>query len=145
MGAFEGANKKNDIFELMEKFEKSSITDLELEITDTIKIKLSKAFHSEESKPAAGYSVASVFRNTEEPVGSVIKAPIIGTFYSSPSPESEPYVRIGDKIKTGAVMCIIEAMKVMNEIECEQDCEVLEILINNGDQVEYGQPMFRIK
>jgi len=150
MGLFEGENKKADIFDLMEKFEKSAIAELELEITDTIKIKLSKSaavpVYIPEVKPASPSAV------TDDPVVitanenfKVIKAPIIGTFYSSSSPEAAPYVKIGDQINKGAIICILEAMKVMNEIECEQDCEIVEILVNNGDQIEYGQPLFKIK
>lgn len=74
----------------------------------------------------------------------VVVSPLVGTFYSSANPESEPFVRIGDTVKKGQVLGIIEAMKLMNEIESEYDGVVEAILVNNEDVVEYGQPLFRI-
>lgn len=73
------------------------------------------------------------------------KAPMVGTFYRAPSPESEPYAHVGDKIKPSSVICIIEAMKVMNEIKAETEGEIVEILAENGEAVEYGQPLFLIR
>ena len=137
-------DKKDDIFRLMEKFEKSSITELEIEAGADLKIKLSKNAVS-----ASPVYIPEVKTSASEPAASenfnVITAPIIGTFYASPSPESEPYVKVGDKVKKGAVVCILEAMKVMNEIESENNCEIIEILASNGALVEYGQPLFKIK
>lgn len=75
----------------------------------------------------------------------VIKSPMVGTFYSSASPESEAFVKVGDKISKGKVICIIEAMKLMNEIESEYSGIITKCLINDGDMVEYGQPLFKIK
>ncbi|MCS6884573.1 MAG: acetyl-CoA carboxylase biotin carboxyl carrier protein [Acidobacteriota bacterium] len=74
-----------------------------------------------------------------------IKAPIVGTFYRAPSPTSEPFVKIGDRVELGQVLCIIEAMKLMNEIESEVAGEILEIYVENGQPVEYGQPLFGIR
>lgn len=74
-----------------------------------------------------------------------IDSPIVGTFYDSPSPEAAPFVKVGDKVKQGDVVCIIEAMKLMNEIEAECDGEIVEVLISNEGPVEYGQALFRIK
>ncbi|HEB83698.1 MAG TPA: acetyl-CoA carboxylase biotin carboxyl carrier protein, partial [Bacteroidetes bacterium] len=73
-----------------------------------------------------------------------IKSPMVGTFYRSPAPDAEPYIRIGDKITPGQVLCIVEAMKLMNEIEADVSGRVVEILVENGDPVEFGQVMFRI-
>ena len=70
---------------------------------------------------------------------------MVGTFYLKPSPNAEPYVEIGKKVKKGDVLCIIEAMKLMNEIESEFDGVVTEILVENEENVEYGQPLFRIQ
>lgn len=75
----------------------------------------------------------------------IIKAPMVGTFYPSPSPQSEPFVTVGDPVKKGDVVCIIEAMKLMNEIECEGNGTIVEILAKEGEMVEYGQPLFKIK
>lgn len=79
------------------------------------------------------------------PEGNLVKAPLVGTFYNAPSPEEEPFVKVGDKVKKGQVLGIIEAMKLMNEIESEYDGVLEEILIANEQMVEYGQPLFVIK
>lgn len=73
-----------------------------------------------------------------------ITSPIVGTFYSSPSPEDPPFAQIGDSIRSGQTVCIIEAMKVMNEIEAEVSGQVMEILVQNAQTVEYGQPLMRV-
>ena len=77
--------------------------------------------------------------------GKAINAPIVGVFYAAPSPDSEPYVSVGKRVKKGDVVCIIEAMKCMNEIQAEEDGEITAVLANNGELVEYGQPLFAIK
>ena len=74
-----------------------------------------------------------------------IKSPMVGTFYRSPSPDSEPFVAEGQRIAAETVVCIIEAMKVMNEIRAECRGEVVEILVENGEPVEFGQPLFLVK
>ncbi|AGX42317.1 acetyl-CoA carboxylase biotin carboxyl carrier protein [Clostridium saccharobutylicum] len=76
---------------------------------------------------------------------SVITSPMVGTFYSSASPESPAFVKVGDEISKGKIICIIEAMKLMNEIESEFDGTIVKCLVNDGDMVEYGQPLFKIK
>lgn len=81
----------------------------------------------------------------KEEEGYVMKSPLVGVYYSAPSPDQNDYVKIGDVVKKGQVIGIIEAMKLMNEIECEADGKVTEILVKNGQMVEYGQPMFVIK
>ncbi len=81
----------------------------------------------------------------EAPSGNVITSPIIGTFYSSASPEKPPFVRVGDNINAGDVVCIIESMKLMNEIKSEFSGRVAEVYVNNGDAVEYGQKLIRIE
>ena len=74
----------------------------------------------------------------------VVESPLVGTFYSAASPEAPAYVSVGDKIEEGSIICIVEAMKVMNEIVAEYSGTVTEILVNNADPVEYGQPLFKI-
>lgn len=81
----------------------------------------------------------------EEVSGKKLVSPMVGTFYSQPSPDKPPFVKVGDHVKKGQTVCIIEAMKLMNEIEAEQDGEVVKILINNEEMVEYGQPLFIVK
>jgi acetyl-CoA carboxylase biotin carboxyl carrier protein len=94
------------------------------------------------SKPPARIAEDEV---TAEPELHVIKSPIVGTFYSGPSPDSEPFVRMGDHIRQDTVVCIIEAMKLMNEIQAEVNGEVSRIYVENGQPVEYGQALFGIK
>ena len=88
-------------------------------------------------------------QNTEKKVSGisekVITCPLVGTFYSSPAPDAEDYVKVGDTVKKGQVIGIVEAMKLMNEIESEYDGIVEEILVKNEETVEYGQPLFRIR
>ena len=94
-------------------------------------------------KPAA--RAAEKDEVATEPELHIIKSPIVGTFYSSPSPDSEAFVRMGDHIRNDTVVCIIEAMKLMNEIQAEVNGEVSRIFVENGQPVEYGQALFGIK
>ena len=81
----------------------------------------------------------------EEKGGNVVKSPLVGTFYAAPSEDAQPFVKVGDTVKKGQALAIVEAMKLMNEIESEFDGVVTEILVENEDNVEYGQPLFRIQ
>lgn len=83
--------------------------------------------------------------SAEKPDGVVIKSPIVGTFYEAASPDSDPYVKVGDKVKEGQTLCIVEAMKIMNEIESEFSGTIQEIIAENGSPVEFDQPLFIIK
>jgi len=77
--------------------------------------------------------------------GTLITSPFVGTFYRAPAPEAPPFVEVGQNVRKGQVVCIVEAMKLMNEIESESDGKILEILVKNAEHVEYGQPLFRIE
>jgi len=77
--------------------------------------------------------------------GDAILSPMVGTFYSSPSPDSPAFVKVGDRIKKGQVVAILEAMKIMNELEAEFDCEILEVLKSDGQAVEYDMPLYAVK
>ena len=81
----------------------------------------------------------------EEVEEQYILSPIVATFYSASAPDAKPFVTVGEKIKVGDTVCILEAMKLLNEIESEYDCEIEAVLVSNGQKVEYGQPLFRIK
>ncbi|MBQ7810586.1 MAG: acetyl-CoA carboxylase biotin carboxyl carrier protein [Clostridia bacterium] len=94
------------------------------------------------SAPAQPVSVADVPVSTDY---ISVKSPIVGVFYSAPAENADPYVNIGDKVKKGQTLCIVEAMKLMNEIACEEDGEILEICVTNGQVVEFGTELFRIK
>ena len=74
-----------------------------------------------------------------------IESPMVGTFYAAPSPDDPPYVQVGDKVEEDSIVCIVEAMKLFNEIEAEVKGEIVEILVENGQLVEYGQPLFLVK
>ena len=79
-----------------------------------------------------------------EPEGNIVKSPLVGTFYAAPAEDAAPFVKVGDKVKKGQVLAIVEAMKLMNEIESDFDGEIVEIYVQNAEAVEYGQPLFRI-
>lgn len=89
--------------------------------------------------PAAPAAAAPVSRGIE------ITSPMVGTFYRSPGPDAAPFVDVGDRIAKNTVVCIVEAMKVMNEIKAEAEGEILEILVQNGEPVEFGQPLFLVR
>ncbi len=74
-----------------------------------------------------------------------IKSPTVGTFYAAPSPDDPPFVQVGDEVKPDTIVCIVEAMKVFNQIPAEVSGTIVEILVNNGDPVEYGQPLFKVR
>lgn len=86
-----------------------------------------------------------VVREAPAQGGALIKSPIVGTFYAAPSPEAPPFVKEGQTVKRGQVLCIIEAMKMMNEIESETDGVISKVLVSNGELVEYGQALFEIR
>ena len=90
--------------------------------------------------PAAGAAAAA----PAVPQGHVVTSPMVGTFYRAPSPGADPFVQVGDTVKEGQTICIIEAMKLLNEIEADKAGVIKEILIDNGQAVEYGQPLFVI-
>lgn len=77
--------------------------------------------------------------------GETINSPMVGTFYASPSPESPAFVKVGDTVKAGQTLCILEAMKIMNEVEAEFDCKIVEILVEDSNPVEYDMPLFVIE
>lgn len=83
--------------------------------------------------------------SAEEEAGQTVTSPLVGTFYAAPAEDSEPYVKVGDRVEKGQVLAIVEAMKLMNEIESEFSGEVVKILAENGKAVEYGQPLFVIR
>jgi len=97
--------------------------------------------------PVAGAPAAAPAAGAAPAVdnGTYIRSPIVGTFYRAPSPDDPPFCSAGDKVTTDSVVCIVEAMKVMNEIKADCLGEVLEVLVENGEPVEFGQPLFSVK
>ena len=144
----------DDIQILIKALEESSLVELVWEVDDAKLILKKAAAYTpisvptavtgdvEKSQPEAAVSDAP----TEPAAGQVvIEAPMVGTFYRAPAPDAEPYVRVGDIVEVGQPLCIIEAMKLMNEIESEVRGKVLEILADNAQPVEYSQPLFVIE
>lgn len=97
------------------------------------------------SSTQAGETVGQAAALPEQQELVEITSPIVGTFYATPSPDSEPYVEVGSRVEPQSVVCIIEAMKVMNEIKAETGGTIVEILVTNGQAVEYGQVLFRVR
>jgi acetyl-CoA carboxylase biotin carboxyl carrier protein len=95
--------------------------------------------------PAAPSDAAPAAAPAEEKGIATIKSPMVGTFYRAASPESPPFAEVGTKVGVDSIVCIIEAMKVMNEIQAEMNGTITEVLVENGEAVEYGQPLFKIK
>ena len=144
------------IKQLMEDMGKSNIEELEIEFPEGMKISMKKNVavvpaQQVVAQQSTNIPVIQSIQTTqpvlEEPKEEYkeIKSPMVGTFYSKPSPDKEAFVKVGDKVKKGQVVCIIEAMKLMNEIEAEFDGEVVEVCLNNGDAVEYGKSLFKLK
>lgn len=147
----------DEIKEFIALLEDSSLSVLELENENGSKIRLEKpqfvnqtaqfinqaplqeavAAPAVQNAPAQAAPVADT--------GKTIDAPIVGVFYVAPSPDAQPYVSVGKQVKKGDTVCIIEAMKCMNEIQAEEDGEIVEILAKDGELVEYGQPLFKIR
>ena len=144
------------IKQLMEDMGKSNIEELEIEFPEGMKISMKKNVAVVQAQQVVAQqstnipvvqSIQTTQPIQEEPKEEYkeIKSPMVGTFYSKPSPDKEEFVKVGDKVKKGQVVCIIEAMKLMNEIEAEFDGEVVEVCLNDGDAVEYGKPLFKLK
>lgn len=137
-----------EILELIEAIDKSALTKFSFEEGYT-KIKIEK--NREETictKPVTQNEVLQIKEEVERIESDnfeYIKSPLIGTFYNSPSPEEKPCIAVGDKVSKNQVIGIIEVMKVMNEVKCNYDGIVEDILINNNDTVEYGQSLIKIK
>lgn len=142
------------IKQLMEDMGNSKLTAIDIDFPDGTKISMKKEAKQEtivvnqtELKPVETSNInkEETVKVEEQEEGNIVKSPMVGTFYLKPSPTSEPYVEIGKEVKQGETLCIIEAMKLMNEIESEFSGKIIEILVKDGEIVEYGTPLFRIK
>ena len=139
-----------EIVELMKAVSDNGLTELELEQGNTkLVMKREKqivtAAAPTETTVAVGNDRSAQNADRVENAGNVISCPLVGTFYSAPSPDAECFVNVGDRVKKGQVVGIVEAMKLMNEIESEFDGVVEAILVKNEDTVEYGQPLIVIR
>ena len=151
----------NEIKKLMDDMGEAKIDEINIEFPDGLKISMKKneTIVKEVIKDASQVNPninintavgdkAKVSQNTDsidEEEYKLIKSPMVGTFYGRPSTKADQFVKVGDKVKKGDILCIVEAMKLMNEIESEYDGEVVEILAKDDDMVEYGQVLIKIK
>ena len=134
------------IRQLINDMGNSKLTSVDIEFPDGVKIKMEKKVSAMPFNEQVKV-IEDIEENTvkeEVKCGNIVKSPMVGTFYSNSSPTSNPYVEIGAEVKKGTVLCIVEAMKLMNEIESEFNGKIEEILVKDGEAVEYGQPLFRI-
>ncbi|MFW6007506.1 MAG: acetyl-CoA carboxylase biotin carboxyl carrier protein [Halanaerobiales bacterium] len=147
---------------LIDMLDGTDITELNIK-DDNIDIKIKKGVINNESGVVYSSQSASVpekinlgevkenenkaSQNSDKEEDNLeeIVAPMVGTFYRSPAPDADPFIEVGDTVKEGDTLCIIEAMKLMNEIEAETEGKVVEILVNDSEPVEYGQPLFQIE
>lgn len=150
----------DEIKEYISILENSSLATFELQKEDGSKIRLEKPQQSQQfvnlapvsnsveipqTAPAQSAPVQAVPAPEEDDKANKITSPIVGVFYAAPSPNSKPYVKVGQKVKKGETVCIVEAMKCMNEIPAERDCEIVEILAKDGELVEYAQTLIVVK
>ncbi len=151
-----------EIKEMLQLMAEHNLTEVEIE-KDGLKIKLRKGVNgkimAEEmhmaapvtipvprlAVPAESSAPAAVKITADNPNVVVVKSPMVGTFYAAPSPDQAPYASVGKKVKEGDVLCIVEAMKLMNEIKSEQAGTIIELLVKNGQPVEFDQPLFKIQ
>jgi acetyl-CoA carboxylase biotin carboxyl carrier protein len=162
-------NKLNELRELVEFLKANEIAEFDME-QDDLKVRIKFAGEPAVAAPAAGFDMAQLSRlmasaPAAAPVHSApaaavapaapvaeaeeklheVKSPIVGTFYESPSPGAPAFVKVGDQVEVGQVLCIVEAMKLMNEIESDVAGEVVKRIAASGQPVEYGQPLFAIR
>ncbi|UEX89100.1 acetyl-CoA carboxylase biotin carboxyl carrier protein [Staphylococcus ratti] len=148
-----------EIKELIEILDNSNLTEINIEDKGTVvNLKKEKEIVTQQVAPATqapiATSVPEVSATTLSPQNNdasqddhlqTITAPMVGTFYKSPSPEESPYVQVGDQVSSSTTVCILEAMKLFNEIQAEVSGEIVEILVEDGQMVEYGQALFKVK
>lgn len=144
-----------DLKELIVTLDKSSVQHFEMENSE-VKLKISKnqgTMHQAIAEQAVEVPTrltetaveTQMQAELEDPSIEIIHAPMVGVFYEAPNPESAPFVQVGTVVEAGQPLCIIEAMKIMNEIEADVSGEIVELLVDNEDVVEYGQPLMKIR
>ena len=135
-----------ELLELIKTVSDSNIVDFKYEQGDTKIVMCSGEAQVNPTKAVVVKEEAVVPAKTEvsEPKGNIVKSPLVGTFYAAPAEGADPFVKVGDVVKKGQTLAIVEAMKLMNEIESDYDGVVSEIFVENGNMVEYGQPLFSI-
>lgn len=147
----------DNLLSLIQAVSESELTGFKYE-EKGVKIQLTKekeqiltAVHTaDQPVPAVPLSTPEPVQSVEnketpsKPCGKIVTSPLVGTFYAAPAEDAEPFAKVGDQVKKGQVLAIVEAMKLMNEIESDYDGTIAEILAENGQGVEYGQPLFRL-
>jgi acetyl-CoA carboxylase biotin carboxyl carrier protein len=139
------------VYELMDKLSASGLGEVEIESEEVkVKIKAKEPQPLVQAPPAASGTVTAVAAENlvvpaREPAGKIVKSPIVGTFYEASGPDKEPFVRVGDTVKKGDILFIIESMKLMNEVASDFDGRVAEFFVENGSPVEFGQPILRLE
>jgi acetyl-CoA carboxylase biotin carboxyl carrier protein len=146
-----------EIKELIRVFDKSELNKLKVKEGE-FEVAMQKGFEggtvvttSAVAAPVAAAPVAAPVVTSEAapvataPAGDTINSPMVGTYYASPSPEAPSFVKVGDTVKKGQTLCILEAMKIMNEVEAEFDCKIVDMLVTDGDPVEYDMPIFTVE
>lgn len=147
-----------EIRELIRVFDKSELNKLKVKEGE-FEISMQRGFENGVTTVTTSAPVAQVASVTSAPAvsapvveavtnvvsGETINSPMVGTYYSSPSPESPAFVTVGSTVKKGQTLCILEAMKIMNEVEAEFDCKIVEILVKDGAPVEYDMPIFVVE
>jgi acetyl-CoA carboxylase biotin carboxyl carrier protein len=139
---------------LLQEFDASTLSKLKI-TQDAFSIEFEKNIGVVAAPVMAAAPVASVSApvtvaaapEAAPPVisGDMIVSPMVGTYYAAPSPDSAPFVKVGDRVKKGQVIAVLEAMKIMNELEAEFDCEILSVLVSDSQAVEYDMPLFAVK
>jgi acetyl-CoA carboxylase biotin carboxyl carrier protein len=153
------SNKLKELRELVDFLKEHGIAEFDMERTDLkVRIKFAGAAGASAADLALAQQLAAVGANNPAPSAAIaeqsaapdetlhdVKSPIVGTFYDSPSPGAPAFVQPGDQVEVGQVLCIVEAMKLMNEIECDVAGEVVRRIAVSGQPVEFGQPLFAIR
>lgn len=138
--------KETDIRKYAELMKELGLTGLEItEENSKVRLERSVAVGAKETVYSVPDSAPAVQPTTENKDYISVKSPIVGVFYAAPAENADPYVAIGDSVKKGQTLCIVEAMKLMNEITAEEDGVISEVCVTNGQVVEYGTELFRIK
>lgn len=128
-----------EIFELIACFDRSTAQTMKLSL-EGVSLELTRGQGGVKEVAPLVEMAASA---EKPPEGQTVTAPMVGTFYAAPSPEEAPFVKVGDRVAKGQVLCLIEAMKMMSEVPAPCDCVILEVLKGNGELAEFGQPLFR--
>lgn len=135
-----------EIFELMARFDQSGITTFKLNTKDfTLELGKGGGPAVAAAPAAAPAPAAAAPAPTAQPEGPCITAPLVGTFYAASAPDAEPFVKVGDKVKKGQTVCLMEAMKMMNEVHAPCDCTIEAILQEDGALVSFGDPLIRYR